>query len=194
MTDVEAETPIFWPPDAKIGLIWKDSDAEKDWGWEEKGTTEDEMVGWHHQRDAHEFEWTLRVDDGQQDLACSQARLSDWTELKEGQLTNFCKTGFVFSCGPGENRGTASEGERRNGIMSLHAWHLSAFSFFLPFPGLACPGPPVNYYSQRGNMEKEEPTSPKSNGRWSSNKEALNIELKRNTDQGRKAVELLSNK
>ena len=55
-TDVEAETPILWPPDAKKWLIWKDSDAGKDWGQEEKGTTEDEMVGWHHWLDGHEFE------------------------------------------------------------------------------------------------------------------------------------------
>ena len=55
-TDVEAETPIFWPPDAKIWLIWKDPDAGKDWRWEEKGTTEDEMVGWHHGLNGHEFE------------------------------------------------------------------------------------------------------------------------------------------
>ena len=47
-TDVEAETPVLWPPDAKSWLIWKDPDAGKDWGQEEKGTTEDEMVGWHH--------------------------------------------------------------------------------------------------------------------------------------------------
>ena len=48
-TDVEAETPILWPPDAKSWVIWKDPDAEKDWWQEEKGTTEDEMVRWHHQ-------------------------------------------------------------------------------------------------------------------------------------------------
>ena len=53
-TDVEVETPIFWPPDAKRWLIWKDSDVGKDWG-QEKGTTEDEMVGWHHWLNAHEF-------------------------------------------------------------------------------------------------------------------------------------------
>ena len=47
-TDAEAETPILWPPDAKSGLIGKDSDAGRDWGQEEKGTTEDEMAGWHH--------------------------------------------------------------------------------------------------------------------------------------------------
>ena len=55
-TDVEAETPIFWPPDAKNWLIWKDSDARKDWRQEEKGMTEDEMVGWHHRLNGHEFE------------------------------------------------------------------------------------------------------------------------------------------
>ena len=55
-TDPEAETPILWPPDAKNWLIWKDSDAGKDWRWEEKGTTEDEMVGWHHRLNGHEFD------------------------------------------------------------------------------------------------------------------------------------------
>ena len=56
MTDAEAETPILWPPDAKSWLIGKDPDAGKDWGQEEKGTAEDEMAGWHHQLDGHEFE------------------------------------------------------------------------------------------------------------------------------------------
>ena len=51
MTDTEAETPVLWPPDAKNRLIWKDPEAGKDWRWEEKGMTEDEMVGWHHQLD-----------------------------------------------------------------------------------------------------------------------------------------------
>ena len=55
-TDAEAETPILWPPDAKSWLIWKDPDAGKDWGQEEKGMTEDEMVGWHHRLRGHEFE------------------------------------------------------------------------------------------------------------------------------------------
>ena len=54
-TDAEAETPILWPPDAKSWLIGKDPDAGRDWGQEEKGTTEDEMTGWHHQLDGHEF-------------------------------------------------------------------------------------------------------------------------------------------
>ena len=58
-TDVEAETPILRPSDAKSWLIWKDPDAGKDWGQEEKGTTEDEVVGWHHQHHGHGFGWTL---------------------------------------------------------------------------------------------------------------------------------------
>ena len=55
-TDAAAETPIIWPPDAKSWLIGKDPDAGKDWGHEEKGTTEDEMAGWHHRLHGHEFE------------------------------------------------------------------------------------------------------------------------------------------
>ena len=69
-TDVEAETPILWPPDAKSWLIWKDPDAGKDWGQVEKGTTEDEMIGWHHRLDGHGFGWTPGVGDGQGGLAC----------------------------------------------------------------------------------------------------------------------------
>ena len=71
-TDAEAETPILWPPDVKYWLIWKDPDAGKDWRQEEKGTTEDEMVGWHHRLNGHEFEWTPGVGDGQESLVwCS---------------------------------------------------------------------------------------------------------------------------
>ena len=54
--DAEAKTPVLWPPHAKSRLIGKDSDAGRDWGQEEKGTTEDEMAGWHHQLNEHEFE------------------------------------------------------------------------------------------------------------------------------------------
>ena len=64
-TDVEAETPILRPPDAKSWLTRKDSDAGRDWGQEEKGITEDEMAGWHHRLDGREFEWTPGVVDGQ---------------------------------------------------------------------------------------------------------------------------------
>ena len=69
-TDVETETPILWPPDAKNWLIWKDPDAGKDWRQEEQGTTEDEMVGWHHRLNGHEFEKTPGVGDGQGGLNC----------------------------------------------------------------------------------------------------------------------------
>ena len=88
-TDVEAGTPIFWPPAAKSWLICKDRDDGKDWG-REKGTTEDEMVGCHHRLDGREFGWTLGVDDGQGGLVCCNPwghKESDttewlnWTEL-----------------------------------------------------------------------------------------------------------------
>ena len=89
--DAEAETPILWPPHVKNWLIGKDPDARRDWGQEEKGTTEDKMAEWHHWLDAHEFEWTLGVGDGQGGLACCDSwglKESDtserlnWTELK----------------------------------------------------------------------------------------------------------------
>ena len=73
-TDVKAETPILWPPDAKSWLIGKDSDAGKDWRQEEKGTTEDEMVGWHHWLNGYEFGWALGVGDRQGGLACCSSR------------------------------------------------------------------------------------------------------------------------
>ena len=63
-TDVEAKTPKLWPPDAKNWLIWKDPDAGKDWRWEEKGMTEDEIVEWHHRLNGHEFEQAPGVGDG----------------------------------------------------------------------------------------------------------------------------------
>ena len=69
-TDAEAETLILWPPDVKNWLFGKDPDARKDWKQEEKGTTEDEMVRWHHRLAGHEFEQAPRVGDGQGSLAC----------------------------------------------------------------------------------------------------------------------------
>ena len=69
-TDVETETPILWPPDAKKWLIWKDPDAGKDWRQEGKGRTEDETVGWHHWLYGHEFEQAPGVGDGQGSLVC----------------------------------------------------------------------------------------------------------------------------
>ena len=89
-TDVEVETPLLWPPDVKSWLIGKDPDARKDWGQEEKGTTEDEMVGWHHRLNGHGFGWTLGVGDGQGGLVCcgswgrkesETTEWLNWTEL-----------------------------------------------------------------------------------------------------------------
>ena len=83
-TNVEAETPILWPPDPKNWFIGKDPDAGKDWKQEEKGTTEDEMVGWHHWLDWHEFEQAPGDGDGQGSLAaCSPwgCKELDTTEL-----------------------------------------------------------------------------------------------------------------
>ena len=82
-TDVEPETLILWPPDAKSCLIGKDPNAGKDWGQEEKGTTEDEMAEWHHRLDGHGFGWTPGVGDGQGGLACCDSwghKQSDTTE------------------------------------------------------------------------------------------------------------------
>jgi len=89
-TDAEAETPILWPPDARKWFIRKDPDAEKDWRQEERGTTEDEMVGWHHGLDGHEFVQALGAGDGQRSLACcslwgrkesDKTEQLNWTEL-----------------------------------------------------------------------------------------------------------------
>ena len=88
-TDPKAETPILWPPHVKSWLIGKDPDAGRDWGQEEKGTTEDEMAGWHHRLDGHEFGYTRGVGDGQGGLVCcgswghkesDTTELLDWTE------------------------------------------------------------------------------------------------------------------
>ena len=81
--DAKAETPILWPPHVKSWLIGKDSDAGRDWGQEEKGTTEDETAGWHHWLDGRESQWTPGVGDGQGGLACCDSwgrKESDTTE------------------------------------------------------------------------------------------------------------------
>ena len=81
--DAKAETPVLWPPHAKSWLTGKHSDAGRDWGQEEKGTTEDEIAGWHHWLDGRESEWTPGVGDGQGGLACCDSwgrKESDTTE------------------------------------------------------------------------------------------------------------------
>ena len=103
-TDAEAEALILWPPDVKSWLIGKDSDAGRDWGQEEKGTAKDEMAGWHHRLNGHEFEWTPGVGDGQGGLACCNSwgrRVGhDWpTELnwifKKDYLNTQAKSAYL---------------------------------------------------------------------------------------------------
>jgi len=92
--DAKAETPVLWPPHAKSWLIWKDPDAGRDWGQEEKGSTEDEMAGWYHRLDRREFGWIPGVGDGPGGLVCCSSwghKESDtterlnWTELAAEQ-------------------------------------------------------------------------------------------------------------
>ena len=108
--DAETETPVLWPPHAKSWLIGKDSDAGRDWGQQEKGTTENELAGWHHWLSGHESEWTLGVGDGQGSLACCDSwghkdsdmteRLN-WTErncaLRKYTHYNLCGSGGLAS-------------------------------------------------------------------------------------------------
>ena len=88
-TEAEGVTLILWPLDGKNWLIWKDPDAGKDWRQDEKGTTEDEMVGWHHRLDGHEFEWTPGFGDGQGSLAC--CRPWSWKESDTTERLNWTK-------------------------------------------------------------------------------------------------------
>ena len=90
-TDAEAETPILWPPDAKNWLIGKDPGAGKNWRQEEKGTTEDETVGWHHWLSGYEFEQAPGVGDGEGSLACcspwgrKESDTTEWLNWTEGE-------------------------------------------------------------------------------------------------------------
>ena len=98
--DATAETPVLWPPHEKTWLIGKDSDAGRDWGQEEKGTTEDEMAGWHYWVDGRESEWTPGFGDGQGGLACCDSwgrKESDtteqliWSDLMFSRGTGWCR-------------------------------------------------------------------------------------------------------
>ena len=116
-TDVEAETPVFWPPDAKSWLIGKDPDAGKGWGQEEKGPTEDEMVGWHHWLKGHGIGWTLGVGDGQGGLVCwgswgrkesDTTEQLNWTDnILNSESYHECKV-FLPS-GPAKHRKTTMQ-------------------------------------------------------------------------------------
>ena len=100
-TDAEAETPILWPPDSKNWLTGKDPDPGKDWRWEKKGMTEDEMVGWYHRLYGNEFELALGFGDGQGILVCcslwgckesERTEQLNWAELKD----NLCGLYLYF--------------------------------------------------------------------------------------------------
>ena len=105
-TDTEAETPILWRHDAKNWLTGKDPDAGKDWRQEEKGRTEDEMVGWHHQLDGHEFEQGLGVGDGQGSLVCcspcgcKESNMTEWLNWTEAMEEKRKKSSGDFPGGP----------------------------------------------------------------------------------------------
>ena len=95
-TDAEAEIPLLWPPHVKSWLIGKISDAGRDWEQEEKGTTEDEMAGWHHWLDRCESEWTLGAGDGQGGLACCDS----WGRKESDTTERLIWSDLIWSDGP----------------------------------------------------------------------------------------------
>jgi len=136
-TDAEAETPILWPPHVKSWLTGKDPDDGRDWGQEEKGTTEDEMAGWHHRLNGHESEWTPGVDDGQGGLVCCDSwdrKESDttewlnWTELNWVSLVtwNLLQSGLCSLLLAKQNR------EQK---ISVGIWHCDSYNEGL-LPGI----------------------------------------------------------
>ena len=154
--DAKAETPVLWPPPVKSWTIGKDSDARRDCGQEEKGTTEDEMAGWHHWLNGCESKWTLGVGDGQGGLACCDSwgrRVGhDWAtelnwghHLQDGVIGCGCSAAFPFKYPMPELALFEGEhilgwntfaGERldfRNGKIFLLLLTLPCPSFFLPF-------------------------------------------------------------
>ena len=124
-TDDEAETPILWPPDAKSWLIGKDPDAGKDWG-QEKGTTEDEMVGQHHRLNGHGFGWTPGVGDGQWGLACcdswgcKESDTTKWLNWTELFLQKYLNTQYLLC-----NR--HCPGSEPDKIQHLTSWSLNLY-------------------------------------------------------------------
>ena len=134
-TDAEAEAPILWPPNVKDWLIWKDPDPGNDWRQEEKGTTKDEIVGWCHRLDGHEFEQALGVGEGQGSLACCIPwghKESDMTEWLNWLTADGCwglgHTRMLFGTpepgmGQGQNRSSKNMWWILIGsIASIHWW------------------------------------------------------------------------
>ena len=110
-TDAEAEAPVLWPPDVKSWLIWNDPDAGKDWRQEEKGTTEDEMVEWHHRLDGHSSgSWRTGRPGMQQSMGLqSQIWLRDWTELNWTPYLIYDALGLVLTAGRSVSRQVRSK-------------------------------------------------------------------------------------
>ena len=124
-TDAEAETPILWPLSTKNWLIGKDSDAGKDWRQEEKGTTEDEMVGWYHGLDGHESAWTPGVGDGQGGLACC----SPWGRKESNTTEQLNWTDGLF-CLLAETLNTASSLHMNLQVVSFQRCECESLLFF----------------------------------------------------------------
>ena len=120
------QAPVLWPPHVKSWLIGKDSDAGRDWGQEEKGTTEDEMAGWHHWLNGHESEWTPGVGDGQGGLACwdswgrTQSDMTEW--LKWTELNLVVKNPPANARDVGSIPGSERSPGERNGNPLQYSW------------------------------------------------------------------------
>ena len=134
-TDDKAETPVLWPPNAKSWLTGKDSDAGRDWGQEEKGTTEDERAGWHHRLDGHEFGWTPGVGDGQGGLACCDSwdlKESDMTEwLNWTELSPLDECHHLFPAGFGISGASRTPGRTPRGFQGFlpRGWILKPLGY-----------------------------------------------------------------
>ena len=128
-TDAEAETPILWPPHVKSWLIGKDSDAGRDWGQEEKGTTEDEMVGWHHWLNGCESQWAPGVGDGQGGLACcdswgrKESDTTEWPIWSDLRISSLVVQSLGVSAPTPKAQGLISGQERR-----FHKWFVIVLS------------------------------------------------------------------
>ena len=146
-TDAEAETPILWPPDLKNWLNGKHPDAGKDSRQNEKGTTEDMMVRWHHQLDGHEFGQTLGDGEGQGSLACcsswscSWTWLSDWTATKaDTQVWSEWKA-HLSLCGPGGQSGIMNPDELPCGWVVCVHWEMPEITEFHSLQSFTGKGP-----------------------------------------------------
>ena len=137
--DAKAETPVLWPPHAKSWLTEKDSDAGRDWGKEEKGTTEDEMAGWHHQLNGREFEWTLGDGDGQGGLACCNSwgrkepdmtEWLNWTELNYS-LKIIKNSSHVLICGQETHYFTHTHSHLTLNVWYPFLWYCSTIFFLV---------------------------------------------------------------